>query len=113
VVAQRRLGRLGRRTDVTTPTAVAGINSPLHVLVLVGMGMPLIEDLDLEEFVKQAAAHQRWTFLFVLAPLNVRGATGSAVNPIGVPSTPCSVRRARSARPPPAWPIGPVFPAAG
>ncbi|CAN5637006.1 cyclase family protein [soil metagenome] len=68
----------------TTPTAVAGINSPLHVLVLVGMGMPLIENLDLEELAKQAAAQQRWTFLFVLAPLNVRGATGSAVNPIAV-----------------------------
>jgi kynurenine formamidase len=68
----------------TTPTAVAGINSPLHVLVLAGMGMPLIENLDLEELAKQAAAHQRWTFLFVLAPLNVRGATGSPVNPIAV-----------------------------
>jgi kynurenine formamidase len=40
----------------TTPTAVAGINSPLHVLVLAGMGMPLIENLDLEELAKQAAA---------------------------------------------------------
>lgn len=68
----------------TSPTAVQGINSPMHVLALVGMGMPLIENLDLEELAKQAAAQRRWTFLFVLAPLNVRGATGSAVNPIAV-----------------------------
>jgi hypothetical protein len=46
--------------------------------------MPLIENLDLEELARQAAAQRRWTFLFVLAPLNVRGATGSAVNPIAV-----------------------------
>jgi len=68
----------------TSPTAVEGINSPMHVLALVGMGMPLIENLDLEELAKQATAQKRWTFLFVLAPLNVRGATGSPANPIAV-----------------------------
>jgi kynurenine formamidase len=68
----------------TTPTTVEGINSPLHVLLLVGMGMPLIENLDLEQLASEAAAQKRWTFLLVIAPLNVRGATGSAVNPIAV-----------------------------
>lgn len=68
----------------TTPTAVAGINSPLHVLALVGMGMPLIENLDLERLASEAAAQNRWTFLLVIAPLNVRGATGSPLNPIAV-----------------------------
>ena len=37
-----------------------------------------------EELARQAAAQKRWTFLFVLAPLTVRGATGSPVNPIAV-----------------------------
>jgi kynurenine formamidase len=68
----------------TSPTAVEGITSPMHVLALVGMGMPLIENLDLEELARQAAAQKRWTFLLVIAPLDVRGATGSAVNPIAV-----------------------------
>jgi kynurenine formamidase len=68
----------------TSPTSVAGINSPLHVLALIAMGMPLIENLDLEELSRQAAEQKRWTFLFVLAPLDVRGATGSPVNPIAV-----------------------------
>lgn len=70
-------------TDVK-PTTVEGINSPLHVLALVGMGMPLIENLDLERVASEAAVQKRWTFLLVIAPLNVRGATGSAVNPIAV-----------------------------
>jgi hypothetical protein len=70
-------------TDAS-PTAVEGINSPMHVLALVAMGMPLVENLDLEELARQAAAHDRWTFLFVLAPLDIRGSTGSAVNPIAV-----------------------------
>jgi kynurenine formamidase len=68
----------------TTPSTVAGINSPLHVLLLAGMGMPLIDNLDLERLAREAAAQNRWTFLLVIAPLNVRGATGSAVNPIAV-----------------------------
>ena len=33
---------------------------------------------------REAAAQKRWTFLLVIAPLNVRGATGSAVSPIAV-----------------------------
>lgn len=68
----------------TSPTAVEGINSPMHVLALVGMGMPLMENLDLEALAAEAAAQERWTFLLVVAPLNVRGATGSAANPIAV-----------------------------
>jgi kynurenine formamidase len=82
---ERGVAALGDEAGTdTSPTAVAGINSPMHVLALVGMGMPLIENLDLEELARQASAQKRWTFLFVLAPLNVRGATGSAVNPIAV-----------------------------
>lgn len=68
----------------TSPTAVEGINSPMHVLSLVGMGMPLIENLDLEALAAEARGQQRWTFLFMLAPLDVRGATGSPVNPVAV-----------------------------
>jgi kynurenine formamidase len=68
----------------TSPTTVEGINSPMHVLSLVAMGMPLIDNMDLEALASQAAAQERWTFLFVLAPLDVRGATGSPVNPIAV-----------------------------
>lgn len=82
---ERGVAALGDEAGTdTSPTAVPGINAPLHVLALVGMGMPLIENLDLEELARQAGAQQRWTFLFILAPLNVRGATGSPANPIAV-----------------------------
>lgn len=53
----------------TTPTSVAGINSPLHVLALVAMGMPLIENLDLEELANQAAdALRHWPSEHLRAP---------------------------------------------
>jgi kynurenine formamidase len=70
-------------TDMS-PTPVVGINSPFHVLAIVGMGMPLLENLDLERVAREAATRSRWTFLFVAAPLRVQGATGSPINPIAI-----------------------------
>lgn len=63
---------------------VPGITSPFHVLALVGMGMPIFENLDLDALAAEAAAGSRWSFLFVAAPLDLRGATGSPVNPLAV-----------------------------
>ena len=63
---------------------VPGITSPFHVLALVGMGMPIFENLDLDALAAEAAARSRWSFLFVAAPLDLRGATGSPVNPLAV-----------------------------
>jgi len=70
-------------TDMS-PTPVAGINSPFHVLAIVGMGMPLIENLDLERVASEAVKRSRWTFLFVAAPLRIQAGTGSAINPLAV-----------------------------
>lgn len=70
-------------TDIS-PTPVSGINSPFHVLALVGMGMPLVENLDLERLGREAATRTRWTFLFVAAPLTIRAGTGSPINPLAV-----------------------------
>lgn len=66
------------------PSLVPGITSPFHVLAIVAMGMPLIENLDLEALAREAAARSRWTFLLTVAPIDVRNGTGSAVNPIAM-----------------------------
>jgi kynurenine formamidase len=66
------------------PSLVPGITSPFHVLAIVAMGMPLIENLDLEALARAAAARSRWTFLLTVAPIDVRDGTGSAVNPIAM-----------------------------
>lgn len=70
-------------TDMT-PSPVSGINSPFHVLAIVGMGMPLIENLDLEQLASEAAKRSRWTFMFVAAPLRIQSGTGSPLNPLAV-----------------------------
>jgi len=66
------------------PSLVAGMFNPLHQLALVGMGMPLFDNLDLEAAVQEALAQRRWTFLFVAAPLRIKGGTGSPLNPLAI-----------------------------
>jgi kynurenine formamidase len=57
-----------------------GMTLPGHVLLLVRAGIPIIENLNLEEL---AAAGIR-EFGFVCLPLKMRGATGSPVRPIAL-----------------------------
>lgn len=66
------------------PSGVEGLANPLHELVLVGLGMPILDNLDLDALAREAGERGRWEFLFVGAPLRVRGGTGSPLNPIAV-----------------------------
>jgi len=62
------------------------IETPLHLhqLLIPYMGMPLIDNVDLERLATACAAAGRWEFLFVAAPLVIDGGTGSPLNPIAV-----------------------------
>jgi kynurenine formamidase len=66
------------------PSGVEGLHSPLHELVLAGLGMPILDNLDLEAVAEAAAERNRSTFLFVGSPLRVPGGTGSPLNPLAV-----------------------------
>ena len=66
------------------PSGVEGLVNPLHELVLVGLGMPILDNLDLEVLAKTARDLDRPTFLFVGGPLRVVGGTGSPMNPLAV-----------------------------
>lgn len=54
----------------------------VHDFSLVTLGVPLLDNCDLEALAEAAAARNRWEFMLTVAPLPVRGATGSPVNPI-------------------------------
>jgi kynurenine formamidase len=56
------------------------VTLPGHVLLLVRAGIPIIENLNLEELAA-AGVHE---FGFVCLPLKMRGATGSPVRPIAI-----------------------------
>ena len=67
--------------DVVGPTDPAlGVTLPGHLLLLVRAGIPIIENLNLEELAV-AKVHE---FAFVCLPLKMRGATGSPVRPIAL-----------------------------
>jgi kynurenine formamidase len=66
------------------PSGVEGLLNPLHELVLVSLGMPLLDNLDLDSLAREARQRGRWTFLFVGLPLRVPGGTGSPLNPLAI-----------------------------
>ena len=66
------------------PSGVEGLVNPLHELVLVGLGMPILDNLDLDAVAAKAAQLNRPTFMFVGAPLRVPGGTGSPLNPMAI-----------------------------
>lgn len=66
------------------PSLVDGVNFPIHILMLVSMGTPMLDQCDLEVLAKAAASRNRYTFLLTVAPIRIKGGTGSLVNPIAL-----------------------------
>jgi kynurenine formamidase len=64
------------------PSGIDGVAQPIHQLVLIAMGMPIFDNLDLEAVSSAANQRKRWDFLLTAAPLAVPGGTGSPLNPI-------------------------------
>ncbi|MBK6317166.1 MAG: cyclase family protein [Dehalococcoidia bacterium] len=56
----------------------------VHVLTIVFMGMPLLDNAFLEPLAQACEEEGRWEFLLTINPLHVRGGTGSPVNPVAI-----------------------------
>lgn len=66
------------------PSGVLGFELPVHWVVVVAMGMPILDNCDFEALSNAAAARKRWSFLLTVSPLAVGGGTGSPVNPVAI-----------------------------
>jgi kynurenine formamidase len=66
------------------PSGVDGVSMPIHLLAIASMGMPILDNCDLEQLAEVAAEQHRWVFLLTVAPEPVPGGTGSPVNPTAV-----------------------------
>jgi len=66
------------------PANTHGWSLPVHMCLLVGMGVHLLDNLHLGRLASACAEEGRWEFLFSVAPLQIGGGTGSPVNPIAV-----------------------------
>lgn len=64
------------------PSGVEGEGAPVHKLVLVALGMPILDTMNLGPVSDKAAELGRWSFLLTAAPLRVPTGTGSPINTI-------------------------------
>ncbi len=83
---ERRIAVLGSDgiSDGLPGLEVPEWSVPVHQCCLVAMGVHLLDNLDLSRLAAACAERERWEFLFTVAPLCVRGGTGSPVNPIAI-----------------------------
>ncbi|MET8077757.1 cyclase family protein [Streptomyces sp. NPDC005303] len=85
LLAERGIALLGGDGDSDVrPSPVEGVHSPVHALAVAAMGVPLLDNLDLEALSAATATAERYDFMLVVAPLNVPGGTGSPVSPVAV-----------------------------
>lgn len=71
-------------TNDAQPSGIPEEGSPVHKLTLVSMGMPLLDNLNLEEISKEAKKQNKWEFFISIQPLRFKGGTGSPVNAIAL-----------------------------
>jgi kynurenine formamidase len=77
---QRDVAILG--SDHPQYVSPSNLRGAIHDFALVYLGVHLLDNCDLEALADTAAARKRWEFLLTLAPLPIRGGTGSPLNPI-------------------------------
>ncbi|MQA05617.1 MAG: cyclase family protein [Streptosporangiales bacterium] len=66
------------------PNEIEGTFQPLHLILLVSMGMLVGEIWQLDDIAADCAADGRYEFLFVGEPLLIPGAVGSPLNPLAI-----------------------------
>ncbi len=85
VLAERQVAVLGGDgNNDTAPSAVTGVEFPVHVLAVNALGLHLLDYLQFTELAATCAMVGHWSFLCVIAPLRLPTGTGSPVNPIAV-----------------------------
>jgi kynurenine formamidase len=84
-VAEREIAALGGDgNNDAAPSRTEGVDFPVHVLAVNALGIHLLDYLQFEDLGQACEQQRRWTFLAVIAPLRLRAATGSPINPIAI-----------------------------
>lgn len=71
-------------SDVAPLPAFDRWSSAFHAVAIPHLGMPLVDNADLDTAARVCAERGRWEFLLVVAPWRMTGATSSPVNPIAI-----------------------------
>jgi len=85
-IAEKRLA--GIATDTwgveVRPNELEGAFQPLHLVIVVNMGLLVGEIFYLEELAQDCAQDGVYEFLFIAPPLPITGAVGSPINPLAI-----------------------------
>ena len=63
------------------PSGYAGIDRPVHIVGLAEMGLTMLDAGQFEDLAAVCERLQRWEFLYAMASLRFRNATGLPVTP--------------------------------
>jgi kynurenine formamidase len=66
------------------PNETPDVFQPLHILLIVHLGLLVGEIFDLEALAGDCASDRRYEFLFTAPPLPITGGVGSPVNPLAI-----------------------------
>lgn len=66
------------------PSLYHQMETPIHLVCIVSMGMWLLDNAYLDDLADAAAELSQWEFLFSMGPLKLKRGTGSPVNPLAV-----------------------------
>ena len=66
------------------PNETRDVSMPMHIILIVHMGLTLGEIFDLEPLADDCAADGVYTFMFSAPPLPITRAVGSPINPVAI-----------------------------
>jgi kynurenine formamidase len=70
--------------DGIQPMSFPGVRYPFHTMMMVGLGVDILDQVNTEAVAAMAARLNRYEFMITIAPLRVVGGTGVAVNPLAI-----------------------------
>ena len=85
LIHQRGIAMLGSDTgNDVAPSGYPALSNPIHQVGIVGMGLWILDNANLEELSQACAQRGRWEFMLSIGPLRISNGTGSPVNPLAV-----------------------------
>ena len=84
---ERRIAVVSSDSDSDVHPPLPGFKrwrEPVHMIAIPYLGLPILDNTDLEEIGRACAAQHRWEFFVTAAPWRFRGATSSPVNPLAI-----------------------------
>jgi kynurenine formamidase len=84
---ERRVAVLSSDSDSDVHPPLAGFarwTEPMHMVLIPYLGMPILDNTDLDRLATACAEEGRWAFFVSVAPWRFKGATSSPVNPLAI-----------------------------